>query len=76
MKIKVKGFEEVAHIALSLAWKKLAQLHFDKYNRLFKVQGTEGVEHIKLDEKGRDSMGMPLFDFRTRCIIKVTPREN
>lgn len=56
------------------AFQKLTQLHLDKYNRLFnKVRGTADIEYIKLDEKGRDSMGIPLFDFKTRCVIEVTP---
>lgn len=54
-------------------FQKLTQLHLDKYNRLFnKVRGTADIEYIELDEKGRDSMGIPLFDFKTRCIIEVT----
>jgi len=53
---------------------RLTQLHIDKYNRLFNVaRKTENVEHIKLDEQGRDSMGIPLFDSKVRCIIEVSP---
>jgi len=53
---------------------KLTRLHIDKYNRLFNVaHKTEGIEYIKLDEQGRDSMGIPLFDSRVRCVIEVTP---
>jgi nitroimidazol reductase NimA-like FMN-containing flavoprotein (pyridoxamine 5'-phosphate oxidase superfamily) len=55
-------------------FRRLTQAHIDRYNRLFnKARGTTGVEYIKLDEKGRDSMGIPLFDHKTRCIIEVVP---
>jgi len=53
---------------------KLTQRHIDKYNRLFNIaHKTEGIEYIKLDEHGRDSMGIPLFDSKVRCVIEVTP---
>lgn len=53
---------------------RLTQHHIDKYNRLFNIaHKTEGIEYIKLDEQGRDSMGIPLFDLRIRCVIEVTP---
>lgn len=55
-------------------FRKHTQAHINKYNRLFnKVRGTKGVEYIKLDEQGRDNMGIPLFDSKTRCVIEVTP---
>jgi nitroimidazol reductase NimA-like FMN-containing flavoprotein (pyridoxamine 5'-phosphate oxidase superfamily) len=55
-------------------FKKLTQLHLDKYNRLFnKAKGAEGVEYIKLDEKGLDNMGIPVFDFKIRCILEMIP---
>jgi uncharacterized pyridoxamine 5'-phosphate oxidase family protein len=55
---------------------RLTQCHIDKYNRLFNAaRGTEGVEYIKLDEKGRDNMGVPLFDSKVRCIIEVIPEK-
>jgi len=37
------------------------QEHIDKY-------------HLKIDEQGRDSLGIPLFDKKVRCVIEVTPR--
>jgi len=53
---------------------KLTHRHIDKYNRLFNlVHKTGGIDYIKLDEQGRDSMGVPLFDSRVRCVIEVTP---
>jgi len=53
---------------------KLTQRHIDKYNRLFNIaHKTEGIEYIKLDEQGRDSLGIPLFDSKVRCVIEVTP---
>jgi len=53
---------------------KLTQRHIDKYNRLFNIaHKTEGIKYIKLDERGRDSMGIPLFDSKVRCVIEVTP---
>lgn len=55
---------------------KFTQQHIDKYNRLFnRARNTKGVEYIKLDEHGRDSMGIPLFDSKVRCIIEVTPEK-
>jgi len=52
---------------------KLTQRHIDKYNRLFNIaHKTEGIDYIKLDEHGRDSMGIPLFDSKVRCVIEVT----
>ena len=37
------------------------------------ANGTRGVEYIKLDEQGRDNMGVPLFDFNVQCVIEVSP---
>jgi len=55
---------------------RLTQLHIDKYNRLFNIaHRTEGIEYIKLDEQGRDSMGISLFDSNVRCVIEVKPDE-
>jgi len=55
---------------------KLTQRHIDKYNRLFNIaHKTEGITYIKLDEHGRDSMGIPLFDSKVRCVIEVTPEK-
>jgi len=55
---------------------KLTQRHIDKYNRLFNIaHKTKEIEYIKLDEKGRDSMGIPLLDSKVRCIIEVTPQK-
>jgi len=38
---------------------KRTQEHIDKY-------------HLKLDAQGRDSMGIPLFNFQIRCVIEIT----
>jgi len=41
-------------------FRKLTQLHLDKYNRLFnKAKGTEGIEYIKLDEKDETAWAYP-----------------
>jgi len=40
---------------------KRTQDHIDKYR-------------LKLDEHGRDSLGIPLFDNRLRCVIEVAPK--
>ena len=40
---------------------KRTQDHIDKYR-------------LKLDEHGRDSLGIPLFDNKIRCVVEVTPR--
>lgn len=40
---------------------KRTQDHIRKYN-------------LKLDERGRDSLGIPLFDRKIRCVIEVTPK--
>ena len=40
---------------------KRTQEHIDKYG-------------LRLDEQGRDSMGIPLFDSKVRCVIEVTPK--
>lgn len=39
---------------------KKTQDHIEKYK-------------LKLDEQGRDSLGIPLFDKKIRCIIEVVP---
>lgn len=39
---------------------KRTQQHIDKYD-------------LRLDEQGRDFYGIPLFDFKRRCIIEVIP---
>jgi general stress protein 26 len=31
--------------------------------------------HLRLDEHGKDSMGIPLFDARVRCVIEITPEK-
>jgi len=52
---------------------RLTQQHIEKYNGLFNIaHKTTGVEYIKLDDHGRDSMGIPLFDLKVRCVIEVT----
>ena len=57
-------------------FQRLTQAHVDKYNRLFNiVHNTQGIEYIKLDEQGRDNMGIPLFDFKARCVIEITPKK-
>jgi hypothetical protein len=38
------------------------QDHIDKYQ-------------LRLDEKGRDSLGIPLFDKKIRCVVEVTPKK-
>jgi hypothetical protein len=38
---------------------KRTQDHIDKYR-------------LKLDKNGRDSLGIPLFDKKIRCIVEVT----
>jgi nitroimidazol reductase NimA-like FMN-containing flavoprotein (pyridoxamine 5'-phosphate oxidase superfamily) len=40
---------------------KRTQEHIGKYN-------------LRLDEQGRDSMGIPLFDSKVRCVVEVTPK--
>jgi nitroimidazol reductase NimA-like FMN-containing flavoprotein (pyridoxamine 5'-phosphate oxidase superfamily) len=40
---------------------KRTQDHINKYR-------------LKLDEQGRDSMGIPLFDKKVRCVIEVIPK--
>jgi hypothetical protein len=40
---------------------KRTQDHINKYR-------------LKLDEQGRDSMGIPLFDKDVRCVIEVIPK--
>ena len=40
---------------------KRTQDHINKYQ-------------LKLDEHGRDSFGIPLFNNRVRCVIEVTPK--
>jgi len=40
---------------------KRTQDHIDKYQ-------------LKLDEHGRDSLGIPLFNKKVRCVIEVTPK--
>lgn len=40
---------------------KRTQDHIDKYG-------------LKLDEHGRYSMGIPLFDKNVRCVIEVIPK--
>ena len=40
---------------------KRTQEHIDKY-------------HLKLDKHGRDSLGIPLFNEKVRCVIEVTPK--
>lgn len=37
------------------------QDHIDKYR-------------LRLDEHGRDSLGIPLFNRRIRCVVEVTPK--
>jgi general stress protein 26 len=55
---------------------KLTQWHIEKYNRLFNIaRRTKGIEYIKLDEQGRDAMGIPLFDSKVRCVVEVTPEK-
>jgi PPOX class probable F420-dependent enzyme len=57
-------------------FKRLTHAHIDKYNRLHNIaNNTDGVEYIKLDAQGCDSMGIPLFDSRVRCIIEVRPKK-
>lgn len=31
--------------------------------------------HLRLDEEGRDRMGIPLFDAEIRCVIEVSPEK-
>jgi nitroimidazol reductase NimA-like FMN-containing flavoprotein (pyridoxamine 5'-phosphate oxidase superfamily) len=37
------------------------QDHIDKYG-------------LRLDEHGRDSLGIPLFDKKVRCVVEITPK--
>jgi len=41
---------------------KRTKQHIDKY-------------HLQLDEHGRDSMSIPLFDAKIRCVIEVAPEK-
>ena len=57
-------------------FKRLTQAHIDKYNHLHNAaHSTSGIQYIKLDAQGRDSMGIPLFDYQVRCIIEVKPEK-
>lgn len=57
-------------------FRRLTQTHIDKYNRLYNIaNNTDGIEYIKLDAQGRDSMGIPLFEPTIRCIIEVKPEK-
>jgi PPOX class probable F420-dependent enzyme len=57
-------------------FRRLTQAHIDKYNRLYNItRSTSGIDYIKLDAQGRDSIGIPLFDFQVRCVIEVTPEK-
>ncbi len=38
-----------------------------------KTQDHIGKCRLKLDERGRDSLGIPLFDKKIRCVIEVVP---
>jgi nitroimidazol reductase NimA-like FMN-containing flavoprotein (pyridoxamine 5'-phosphate oxidase superfamily) len=40
---------------------KRTQDHINKYK-------------LRLDEHGRDSFGIPLFDKKARCVVEITPR--
>jgi len=40
---------------------------------------TRTQEHIakyglRLDEQGKDSMGIPLFDSKVRCVVEISPK--
>lgn len=55
-------------------FRRLTQVHIDKYNRLHNVaNSTDGIEYIKLDTHGRDAMGIALFDYKVRCVVEVKP---
>jgi len=41
---------------------KRTQAHVNKYN-------------LKLDEQGRDSMGIPLCNSKIRCVVEITPKK-
>jgi nitroimidazol reductase NimA-like FMN-containing flavoprotein (pyridoxamine 5'-phosphate oxidase superfamily) len=57
-------------------FRKLTQAHIDKYNRLFNIaHKTKEIKYIKLDAEGRDNMGIPLFNFKVRCVIEIAPEK-
>jgi len=41
---------------------KRTRQHISKYN-------------LKLDEQGRDSMGIPLYNSEVRCVVEITPKK-
>ncbi len=45
----------------SAEFKKRTQEHIAKYK-------------LRLDEQGRDSLGIPLFDQNVRCVVEVIPK--
>jgi nitroimidazol reductase NimA-like FMN-containing flavoprotein (pyridoxamine 5'-phosphate oxidase superfamily) len=51
----------IARIIDDQAFIRRTQEHIDKYG-------------LRLDEQGRDSLGIPLFDSRTRCVVEITPK--
>jgi len=54
----IRGKAKIIHDKTEFV--KRTQQHIDKYN-------------LQLDEQGRDSYGIPLFDFNRRCVVEVIP---
>jgi nitroimidazol reductase NimA-like FMN-containing flavoprotein (pyridoxamine 5'-phosphate oxidase superfamily) len=39
-----------------------------------RTQEHIGKYGLRLDEQGKDSMGIPLFDSKVRCVVEVSPK--
>ncbi len=51
----------------------IGKVVMDRKAFIERTQEHIGKYRLQLDEQGRDSMGIPLFDAKTRCVIEIIP---
>jgi nitroimidazol reductase NimA-like FMN-containing flavoprotein (pyridoxamine 5'-phosphate oxidase superfamily) len=80
--LKVRNLEKNSNVAVAIYCDEEAVIirgvgHIIDEDEGFlkKTQDHVLKYHIKLNEHGRDSLGIRLFDRKVRCVIEVTPRK-
>jgi len=80
--VKVRNIKKNSNVAIAIYSAEEA-VTIRGEGRVIEDQGEFGrrtqqhvkKHNLKLDEQGRDSMGIPLYNSRIQCVVEVTPKK-